>query len=528
MNLEQTNTDHKQVEDDCDDYQNKNDEHMRKVGNYELEETIGEGAFGKVKRGKHTLTGEIVAVKIISKFKLKDLAGDVTKIHREINIFKKLRHKNIIQLYEIFESKLNLFLVIEYCNKGELFDYIIKRKKLTEFTACKLFQNLIEGVEYLHSVNIAHRDLKPENLLLDEKFNLKISDFGLSIQYRGLITTPCGTPSYAPPEMLRGDEYAGEKSDIWSCGIILHAMLCGYLPFSESKEDLIYDKIVKQDYKLPDFLSPSVKDLIKQMLEVNPERRICLNKIKSHYWFKQTEPFFRQGIIIGVHQIPVDEILLKKVFDIGTTNKQEVFGTKEDIKRKIIENKFESCTACYYLLVKKQLCLGGSSISDLQSRAYSSFIKNPSNLVDFVSQIYASDKSCNQISNEITAQRAKDQSKSTDTKNQATPKRINPRSKSKSKERKENHSTPKKNSIASKHKRKRKSARKDKKNLTKEKLDLTVTPNPHNEADLKFSTEPKKISMAKWLMSNSREKDKTKSKSIVYYKLSSDINKLYF
>ena len=131
-----------------------------------------------------------------------------------------------------------LYFVLEYCKGGELFDYIVKNKRLKEGEACIFFQQIINGVEYLHNQGIIHRDLKPENLLLDYKNNIKISDFGLSTFYskNNFLQTACGTPFYAPPEMLEGLQYNGEASDIWSCGIILYAMLCGSLPFQESKE----------------------------------------------------------------------------------------------------------------------------------------------------------------------------------------------------------------------------------------------------------------------------------------------------
>ena len=136
------------------------------------------------------------------------------------------------------ESKRNLYFVMEYCKGGELFDYIVKKERLVEQEACIFFQQIINGVEYLHNQGIIHRDLKPENLLLDDNNHIKISDFGLSTFYskNNYLQTACGTPSYAPPEMLEGQEYNGEATDVWSCGIILYAMLCESLPFSEIKK----------------------------------------------------------------------------------------------------------------------------------------------------------------------------------------------------------------------------------------------------------------------------------------------------
>ena len=125
---------------------------------------------------------------------------------------------------------------MEYANGGELFDYIVQKRKLLDNEACKFFRQIISGIDYLHQIGVCHRDLKPENLLLDYNKDIKIVDFGLSNIYAGgeMLKTPCGSPCYAAPEMIRGDKYNGLSIDIWSSGIILYAMLCGYLPFDVS------------------------------------------------------------------------------------------------------------------------------------------------------------------------------------------------------------------------------------------------------------------------------------------------------
>ncbi len=233
-------------------------------GNYILSSTLGEGTFGKVKLATNIQTNEKVAIKILDKTKIIEDNDDIKRLEREISILKKNRYKNIIQLYEIMESRKNLYLVMEYAEGKELFDYIVTKNKLTEQEACKFYQEIIDGIEYLHIQNIVHRDLKPENLLLDYKKNIKISDFGLSTIYpdNSLLLTPCGTPSYAPPEMLKGQKYHGLFADIWSSGIILYAMVCGYLPFYESKEEIVISKIIQGKYEIPDHVSPRLKDFL--------------------------------------------------------------------------------------------------------------------------------------------------------------------------------------------------------------------------------------------------------------------------
>lgn len=169
------------------------------------EKTLGHGTFGKVKLALHRPTGEYVAIKILNKAKIID-GADVERVAREIYILKLIRHSNIIQLYEIIETSKYLFLIMEYVEGGELFNYIVKKKRIEEAEACRLFHQLINGIEYIGKLGIVHRDLKPENLMLDYKNALKIVDFGLSNTYQEgeTLKTPCGSPCYAAPEMIKG------------------------------------------------------------------------------------------------------------------------------------------------------------------------------------------------------------------------------------------------------------------------------------------------------------------------------------
>ena len=356
-------------------------------GNYILEETIGEGAFAKVKLGKHIYTGEKVAIKILNKNKLFQdindgnsnndiILKDIKKIRKEINILKRLKHRNVIQLYEIMESKTNLYIIMEYCEGKELFDYIVKNKFLSEKEACFFFQQIIDGVEYLHLSNITHRDLKPENLLLDKNNRICISDFGLSTitdDMNSLLETPCGTPSYAPPEMLRGDKYNGVFTDIWSCGIILYSMLVGSLPCAESKEELIYKNIMNHNYYFPNYLSKEAIDLMENILNVNPDERYNFDQIKSHKWFNIIKPKLKPGVIFGVHKIPIDEKILEKVEKYGYDKKK----CYESVKN----NVYDSNTSIYYLLLKQSIDASKSSISDLYSDEYLKYIKDANNWI---------------------------------------------------------------------------------------------------------------------------------------------------
>ena len=349
-------------------------------GNYYLEETIGEGAFAKVKLAVHIPTGEKVAIKILNKehlFEDESESNDINKIRKEINILKRIRHKNIIQLYEIMESKSNLYIVMEYCENKELFDYIVYKKYLKEKEACRLFQQIIDGVEYLHLSNITHRDLKPENLLLDKNNRIKISDFGLSFladNINTLLETPCGTPSYAPPEMLRGEKYNGVFSDIWSCGIILYTMLVGNLPCAESKEELIYENILKHNYYFPEYISSEAIDLIENMLKINPKERFNFEQIKSHPWFNLVKPKLKPGIVYGVHKIPIDSNILNII--------ERKYGyDKEKCLKSISNYNFDENCSIYYLTLKQIIKEKKESISDLFSDEYIKYLRNYQNWI---------------------------------------------------------------------------------------------------------------------------------------------------
>ena len=346
----------------------------KKKGNYILEETIGEGAFAKVKLGKHIQTGEKVAIKILNKQKIYNF--DIKKVKKEINILQRLKHKNIIQLYEIMETKNNLYIVMEYCEGKELFEYIVERKHLTEREACRYFQQMINGVEYLHLSNVTHRDLKPENLLLDNKKRILISDFGLSIlskNYNELLSTPCGTPSYAPPEMLKGKKYNGIFSDIWSCGIILYTMLVGNLPCSESKEELVYQNIITHNFYYPENLSDDAIDLIEHLLKINPKERYNFDEIKAHPWFNILTPKLRPGIVFEVHKIPIDPKILDKAKEMGYDQKK--------VEESVSKSKYDSFSAVYYLILKKFKKDGINSISDLFSDEYINYLKKSKNWI---------------------------------------------------------------------------------------------------------------------------------------------------
>jgi 5'-AMP-activated protein kinase catalytic alpha subunit len=239
----------------------------------------------------HAVTGHKVAVKILNKNKIKQL-GMEEKVHREINILHLCTHPHIIRLYEVIDTPTDIFLVNEYVSGGELFDYIVSKGRLSADEARNFFHQIISGVEYCHFQKIVHRDLKPENLLLDANLNIKIADFGLSNLMRDgdFLRTSCGSPNYAAPEVISGHLYAGPEVDVWSCGVILYALLCGSLPFDDESIPNLFKKIKSGMYSLPTHLSQLAKNLIPRMLEVDPMKRITIAEIRLHPWFQHKLP----------------------------------------------------------------------------------------------------------------------------------------------------------------------------------------------------------------------------------------------
>ncbi|KAJ7827048.1 kinase-like domain-containing protein [Mycena olivaceomarginata] len=269
---------------------------LPKFGSYYLLHTLGEGEFGKVKLGLHSKYGDEVAVKLIRRDAVVNEAK-MAKISREIEILDMLRHPNIVRLYDVFETDKFFGIILEYASGGELFDHILAHRCLKERDAAKLFAQLISGVWYMHQQNIVHRDLKLENLLLDRHRNLVITDFGFANRFdhdrNDLMETMCGSPCYAAPELVNQNGlYVGTAADIWSCGVILYAMLSGYLPFDDDPtnpdgEDInkLYAYIARTPLSFPDQLSDEARHLLSAMLVADPRARAELGTIMRHPWF---------------------------------------------------------------------------------------------------------------------------------------------------------------------------------------------------------------------------------------------------
>ncbi|CAK9435488.1 uncharacterized protein LODBEIA_P02150 [Lodderomyces beijingensis] len=269
--------------------------HPQTIGPWKLGKTLGRGATGRVLLATNQATGQKAAVKVVSKSELHDDeqtthdGGDSDGlpygIEREIIIMKLLNHPNVLRLYDVWETSKALYLVLEYVEGGELFDLLVERGPLQEAEAIKYFRQIILGTAYCHALGICHRDLKPENLLLDAQLNVKLADFGMAALESNdkLLETSCGSPHYAAPEIVSGLRYHGAASDVWSCGVILFALLTGRLPFDDENIRNLLLKVQAGNYEMPvDEISKDAQDLIAKMLDVDPKTRISTEKILKH------------------------------------------------------------------------------------------------------------------------------------------------------------------------------------------------------------------------------------------------------
>ncbi|XP_056144056.1 serine/threonine-protein kinase BRSK1 [Lampris incognitus] len=256
------------------------------VGPYRLEKTLGKGQTGLVKLGVHCITGQKVAIKIVNREKLSESV--LMKVEREIAILKLIEHPHVLKLHDVYENNKYLYLVLEHVSGGELFDYLVKKGRLTPKEARKFFRQIISALDFCHSHSICHRDLKPENLLLDEKNNIRIADFGMASLQVGdsLLETSCGSPHYACPEVIRGEKYDGRRADVWSCGVILFALLVGALPFDHDNLRQLLEKVKSGIFHMPHFIPPDCQALLKGMIEVNPDKRLTLEAIQKHPWYQ--------------------------------------------------------------------------------------------------------------------------------------------------------------------------------------------------------------------------------------------------
>ncbi|XP_034753682.1 calcium/calmodulin-dependent protein kinase type II subunit gamma isoform X46 [Etheostoma cragini] len=332
---------------------------------YQLYEELGKGAFSIVRRCVKKSTGQEYAAKIINTKKLS--ARDHQKLEREARICRLLKHSNIVRLHDSISEEGFHYLVFDLVTGGELFEDIVAREYYSEADASHCINQILESVSHIHQHDIVHRDLKPENLLLASKMKgaaVKLADFGLAIEVQGDQQAWfgfAGTPGYLSPEVLRKDPY-GKPVDIWACGVILYILLVGYPPFWDEDQHKLYQQIKAGAYDFPspewDTVTPEAKNLINQMLTINPAKRITADQAIKHPWVCQ-----RSTVASMMHRQETVECLRK-------------FNARRKLKGAILTTMLVSrnFSACKTLLNKKSdgvkkrkssssVCLMGSTES---------------------------------------------------------------------------------------------------------------------------------------------------------------------
>lgn len=315
------------------------------VGKYKLLKTIGKGNFAKVKLAKHMPTGQEVAIKIIDKTQLNP--GSLQKLFREVRIMKYLDHPNIVKLFEVIETEKTLYLVMEYANGGEVFDYLVAHGRMKEKEARVKFRQIVSAVQYCHQKHVIHRDLKAENLLLDSNMNIKIADFGFSNEFTpgSKLDTFCGSPPYAAPELFQGKKYDGPEVDVWSLGVILYTLVSGSLPFDGNNLKELRERVLRGKYRIPFYMSTDCENLLKKFLVLNPSKRANLEGIMKDKWmnigYEEDEllPYSEPDPNLD------DPIRIQKMLQMGFTLKE--------IQESLSENRYDEVCATYMLLARE-------------------------------------------------------------------------------------------------------------------------------------------------------------------------------
>ncbi|XP_069916235.1 serine/threonine-protein kinase BRSK2 isoform X2 [Oryctolagus cuniculus] len=314
------------------------------------------GGTGLVKLGIHCVTCQKVAVKIVNREKLSESV--LMKVEREIAILKLIEHPHVLKLHDVYENKKYLYLVLEHVSGGELFDYLVKKGRLTPKEARKFFRQIISALDFCHSHSICHRDLKPENLLLDERNNIRIADFGMASLQVGdsLLETSCGSPHYACPEVIRGEKYDGRKADVWSCGVILFALLVGALPFDDDNLRQLLEKVKRGVFHMPHFIPPDCQSLLRGMIEVDAARRLTLEHIQKHTWYigGKNEPEPEQPIPrkVQIRSLPsledIDPDVLDSMHSLGC------FRDRNKLLQDLLSEEENQEKMIYFLLLDRK------------------------------------------------------------------------------------------------------------------------------------------------------------------------------
>jgi len=346
---------------------------------------VGVGSYGKVRAAWHRLTGSKVAIKTYDKSKLKDPAH-WKRVHSEIKIMEQVSHPRIVRMYEAVETPKRMHLIMECLDGGNLCSYVKAKRRLSEDESRKIFFQVLQSIEHLHMLGVTHRDIKLENVLFADNKDIKMIDFGFSTvcQPGKRLKVFCGTPSYMAPEIVRRTEYEGKPVDMWSLGILLYALLCGCFPFRAKSYPDLYRRIARGTFAIPEELSASVKDLLRQFLTVDVSQRITASAAMRHSWLQvplATSPDInklRLETPILISDKPSDDI------DEATLAELDKFGLgKDEVIRLVLTKTHSSIASFYYLLLDVNLqkrrsatAKRGTSASSSRSKSSSSSNNN--------------------------------------------------------------------------------------------------------------------------------------------------------
>ena len=292
----------------------------RVLQNYEFQDHLGSGSFSKVYKVTNIQTNQIFACKIFSKKNLSD-QSDVERFQREINVMAFIRHSNVIALHDFFWDNSNFYLIIDLCEGGELFEYLMKyNQNLDEASSSLIFRQVCEAVYTCHNSGIVHRDLKPENILVDNFPHVKIIDFGLCgpTSEEIMNQTFCGSPCYCSPECLCRVPYDGRIADVWSLGVILYTLVSRQSPWNTQNTSIMIHQILKGEYQFPSTVSESCQNLIRGMMKVTPIERFTMEQVLSHPWLSLGENsilyprFQRLEALIQSNLQPRKDIIISK------------------------------------------------------------------------------------------------------------------------------------------------------------------------------------------------------------------------
>ncbi|KAH6944480.1 hypothetical protein HPB50_003364 [Hyalomma asiaticum] len=314
-------------------------------GQFTLFQSIGAGAFAKVKLAIHVLTNEKVAIKIIDKG---SIGKDLHRVYLEIAALQEFAHQYVCKLYQVIETKHRIYLVLEYCPGGELFDYVVQREELDEDKARHSFRHIVSAVAHVHRRGYAQRDVKPENLLLDADGNIKLVDLGLHTKTKSGMSAhlrkSCRSAEYAAPELVAGWEYVGSGANTWNIGVRLYVVVCGRLRFSSDNTGILFRMIQMGKYNCPESLSDVSVRLLSPMMVTSPYRRITMAQLVNHPWLVEGYkcPASMESTCLGSH--PDHEVVDEVALGCGRP--------KHSVAAKINRRKCDYTTATYHLLVE--------------------------------------------------------------------------------------------------------------------------------------------------------------------------------